>query len=532
MIAQDYIRFAAGRPFVQGLPDDQQRAVDEVFEVWSQKLARNALRQRYYDSKNSLKDLGISIPPPLAQNSEFTSVIGWAQKAVTALAVRSRFDGFVGEGADKVNEIFEHNGFRRAYKMGVISELVHSCAFVTTTQGVDGKPRISFYSALNAAAVWDFDKRRIKTGMTVLDVDRKNVPTGYVVFTDDLIMTFRRDEKYNWSVKLENNPMGRPLMEPFCYRQTLDRPFGSSRITRAVMSITDEAVRECVRESIGSEFNVAPQRWIMGADAELFKDVPQWQAYIGSFLAISRDENGDSPTVGQFAQGSMEPHISYMRSLAARFAGETSIPVSSLGIISDNPSSAEAIYAAKEDLVIEAEGLNEGNSESLRNVARMAVAIANGQSFDEVAAEDLAVTPKFMNPARPSVVSQADAMVKLVSIFPWLSESPVALEEVGFNEAQIERMMSDKRKKEAADAIKSLNAATDNRFASGSGFGDTRNFYRIASVVKDYKAGRQSRGQALRMLNMLGISDQEANDLLELDSRDLEEAAEQAAGAI
>lgn len=57
------------------------------------------------------------------------------------------------------------------------------------------------------------------------------------------------------------------------------------------------------------------------------------------------------PQFGQLTQGSMQPHIDYMRSLAVRFSGETNVSLSELGVVSDNPSSAEAIYAAKEALV-------------------------------------------------------------------------------------------------------------------------------------------------------------------------------------
>ena len=64
-----------------------------------------------------------------------------------------------------------------------------------------------------------------------------------------------------------------------------------------------------------------------------------------------------------------------MRSLAVRFSGETNVPVSELGVVSDNPSSAEAIYAAKEPLVIEAVNLNADNGEALRDVALMCLAL-------------------------------------------------------------------------------------------------------------------------------------------------------------
>ena len=60
-------------------------------------------------------------------------------------------------------------------------------------------------------------------------------------------------------------------MEPLVYRPSLDRPFGKSRITRAVMSITDSAVREALRTEVSAEFFTTPQKYLLGADEELFE---------------------------------------------------------------------------------------------------------------------------------------------------------------------------------------------------------------------------------------------------------------------
>ena len=44
----------------------------------------------------------------------------------------------------------------------------------------------------------------------------------------------------------------------------------------------------------------------------------------------------------------------------------------------------------------------------------------------------------------PSVVSQADAMLKMVQVIPWLGDSDVALEELGFSDDQMLRLRSDR----------------------------------------------------------------------------------------
>lgn len=295
-------------------------------------------------------------------------------------------------------------------------------------------------------------------------------------------------------------------MEPLAYRSTLERPFGRSRITRAVMSITDSAVRCALRSEVAAEFYTAPQKYILGADADAFGDKSRWEAYIGNWLLLTRDEEGEMPQVGQLSQSTMQPHIDYMRSLATRFSGETSVPVSELGIVQDNPSSAEAIYAAKETLVIEAENLNEDNGEGIKNIGLMAIALSQDKGLNELTDEERAISPRFKNPARPSLVSQADAIVKVIASIPWVAESRVALEELGFNEDQILRLESDKAKAQGQMLL------TDAAKTTGEFKGPT--MYETQSILKAYRAGTISRANALTLFGQIGVGESEAEKYL------------------
>ena len=470
-IIQSYDRLGGGvtKPKPAGLPEVYQKPFSDVFDTWNSHLARNRIRSRYYDGKNVLKDLGIAIPPSLRG---IETVVGWPQKAVDALAVRSRFDGFSGasDGLSTLDTVLAENNFVATYKQLVQSELIQSPAFVTITRGELGEPAvvISAYSSANAAALWDYRRKRVAYGLVVSDVDSAGRPTAYNFYTPDAVIPIVKISPAEWQVAdILWHSMGRPLIEPLVFRPTLDRPFGRSRVTRAVMSITDSAVRTALRSEIASEFFTTPQKYLLGVKDDLFagavtgddddepdaRPVTKWEAYIGNILAIPKDEDGDKPTVGQFTAASMQPHTDYMRSLAARFAGETSIPISSLGVVSDNPSSAEAIYAAKEDLIIEAEDLNELNARALRNVGLMALAITNNVPLANLDAQQRDIQPRFMNPARPSLVSQADAMTKQASVFPALVNTRVYWEELGYTHEQVDNIMTAVQAQQAADTV-------------------------------------------------------------------------------
>ena len=90
----------------------------------------------------------------------------------------------------------------------------------------------------------------------------------------------------------------------------------------------------------------------------------------------------------------------------------------------------------------------------------MALAVKDCTDYATVVGAGLAVQAKFRNPAMPSVVSQSDAMVKMISVLPWLAESDVALEELGFSDDQIQRLRSDRAKSQSRALVASATQGT------------------------------------------------------------------------
>lgn len=452
--------------YVENLPDMEREILTDLIDLWDAKLSRNQLRVQYYECKNKLKDLGIAIPPPL-KNVE--TVVGWAAAAVDVLAARSKFDSFTysGEENEQLSKIFGMNRFKLMYHQAVTSELIHSCSFITVSKGGRHEPEIvlNAYSALNAAAMWDDRGQRIKYGMTVVEIKRKPYetpqPTWVNLYTDEAVWEIRRDDGGTWHAECAPHNMERPLMEALVYSPTLDRPFGKSRISRAVMSTVDSAVRTALRSEVTSEFFTAPQKYLLGADDSVFESMSKWEAYIGNIIAFSENgETGEKPTFGQLSQGSMQPHSDYMRTLAAKFSGETHIPISELGVIHDNPSSADSIYAQKEPLIIDAEWLNETNGAALKSIAQMILAYTRDTSYWDVADEAYYINPRFKNPAMPSIASSADGMCKIVGAIPKVGTSDVALEYVGFDNEEIKRINHDNAKAEAQQALQAAMQST------------------------------------------------------------------------
>lgn len=452
-----------------GLTDDERGMLNELLLTWSRHYERNNLKYLYYDMKNVLHDMGIAIPPPL---KTFKTVVGWPSKAVDYLAERSIFEGFKFKNGvnDELDAIMKENDFGNLYPETLPSLLIASPSFLTVTKGGPGDPEvlISAYDSRVAAGIWDYRRRCIKCGMAVVDIDEKNgytKPTQVNLYTESQVIELYYHPNGRWTVERKSHSMGRPLMEPLRFKPTLARPFGRSRINRAVISITDSAVREALRSEVAAEFAAAPQKYVLGADDDTFDSKEKWEAYIGSIFAITSNEDGEIPHYGQLPQMSMQPHTEYMRELAARFSGETSVPMSSLGVVSDNPSSAEAMYAAKEDLVIVANNMNKVNGTALERIGAMVLATQKNVPLSELTDEDKTITASWHNPAMPSAVSQSDAIIKQVSALPWLAESDVVLEELGYSEDKIMRLRVDRERAQAREILAAAQLQVDQNAA-------------------------------------------------------------------
>ncbi|MDE5641085.1 MAG: phage portal protein [Bifidobacterium castoris] len=455
---------------VTGLDTDELALLDELIDVWNAKRVRNALKTQYADGKHKLEQIGFSIPPSMRSLQE---VVGWPEKAVRAHAERCMFDGFVSKHDSQdpfdLRRLMAENNFDNEIPMAIASSMIHSCAFISVVKGniSDGEPPIvvTATSAEWAAGLWNPRKRCLRGGIVIHKKDDYASPISLTLFTPDKTIDLQRsnaDGQWHVSGKPLVHGLHRVMMEVLAYRPTLDRPFGRSVISRPVMSITDDAVRTVLRSEVSAEFYSAPQWLLLGADPDSFTDddgnpIPVWEFVIGRLNMIGKDEDGDVPKLEQISQQSVQPHIEQMRELACRFAGETSVPVSSLGVVTDNPSSAEAMHAAEKDLCVDCAAATRVYGAALRRVAQDMILLRDGPSNDQETIDEFAsLSVRWRNPAMPSVIDAGDAMVKLIGAFPWLADTTVALEEVGFTDEQITRLLAEKRRNQAMGSLDQL----------------------------------------------------------------------------
>jgi hypothetical protein len=449
--------------FMTGVSELELDIIRGLLAVWRDKYPRNVIRSSYYDGKMALKPSG-NIPPEAF--ARIRAVLGWPEKSVSGLSQRTIFDGFVTPGQDQdpfeLNRILDENRFDLELPQTITSSLKHSCAFITTAKGdvASGEPAVLIMprSAEWSAATWDKRRRTTSAFLSISDVDEQGRPSAMDIYLPDAVLMCSRRPSGAWVADRRPNLLNEVLAEPVTYDPQLDRPFGRSRITRAVMSITDKALMNVVRTEIGADFYAAPRMLALGVAADAFTR-GKWQAAIDRWFAITRDEDGNLPTVSQLPQMTTQPLTDLHRLYASQFAGETGLPISSLGIVQDNPPSAEALYAAEKDLIVAARAATRGFGASLRQVARRTVLLRDGKSATST--ELSQIKANWLNPAFTSPVTAADALSKLVTVFPWLGDTEVALEYAGFSNAEVTRLLADKRRAQGSSTMQTLLAARE-----------------------------------------------------------------------
>jgi len=440
--------------FIAGVDDAELDVIRSLFVKWQAKYPRNVIRSEYFDMKVRVKPTG-NIPREAMARIE--AVSEWPEKAVTALAERSVFEGFVTPGGTQdpfaLSGLLSDNRFDLELPQAITSAYKHSCSFITTASGdvASGEPEVLVMAreAMWSSALWDSRRRVVSAAMAITGTDDTAQPSSMDVYLPYAVLSLTRRPSGSWVAERRANPLSEVLVEPLMYDPQLARPFGRSRISRAVMNITDRAMLTIVRSEIGSDFYAVPRTALLGVAEDAFK-AGKWQAAIDSFLAFTRDENGDAPEVRNLPQMTMQPLTDMYRMIATQFSGATGVPVSNLGIVTDNPPSAEALYADDRRLVNTARAQNRVLGSSLKRVAQRVVRLRDGVGMSD---ELRQIDTSWANPAFTSPATSADALVKLSAVFPWLSESEVALEFAGFSHAEITRLLSDKRRAQGGSVL-------------------------------------------------------------------------------
>ena len=350
--------------------------------------ARNDRLYRVYEGKVGLHNLPAYVPDRYK-----TMHLGcpWPEIAVQSVVERSRFGKFVfpegsEEAADKLSEIADRCDLAAGYQSGLTDALIAGVSFVAVVRDEVGAS-LRWHTARSAAGVWDYAHGRLKCGFAIVDRARKRsaasgdehtdtVPSKVDFYTERGCWELTRSGR-EWEAAWLPDDMGEPRMLALTFRPDGSHPLGRSRFTEPMRGIVQEYMANALNLHVASEYTALGQKWVTGlTDA-------QYDALAESKWKFNADN---------------------------------------VVLLTDNPSSAEAIYAENEPLVKKCEGFIEQAKVALGKVCLAAIATEEGTTYaDAEGTHDVSVL--FANPASPQMAQRTDASIKVSSVAPYFSET-------------------------------------------------------------------------------------------------------------
>jgi hypothetical protein len=177
-------------------------------------------------------------------------------------------------------------------------------------------------------------------------------------------------------------------------------------------------------------------------------------------IATETDESGDTRAeIKQLSGNTPQPFIEELRALACQFSGATGVPLNSLGIVQDNPSSAEAIGASREDIcLIAARDIHE-DKPVLRKVALAALSDQLNTTVDRLLDEhpELAdISARFASPMLRTPGELSNFVTQVSSVREGFGKTDYAARLLGVPDEELDGVKSDEVKAASSAAFSAM----------------------------------------------------------------------------
>ena len=147
---------------------------------------------------------------------------------------------------------------------------------------------------------------------------------------------------------------------------------------------------------------------------------------------------------------------------AAQLSGATGTPLNSLGIVQDNPSSAEAIGAAREDICLIAKRDIKADRPVLRKVALAALSVQLNTTVERLLADHPELhelSARFDSPVLHSYGEVANFVTQVNSVRDGFGKTDYAARLLGVPDEELEAVKSDEVRAASAAAFNAIFAA-------------------------------------------------------------------------
>lgn len=454
-----------------GLSSEAAWWANLLVDEYARHMPHNEMLRRYYDGRVKVSDYGVG--------AEITNdqTCHWPSKAVDALAERINFEGFsVPEGVDDeyraaLAAIEDANNFVNNYNRHLTPKLLYGCMAATVTRNTAGRAVVRFHSADTFTAIPSPDGKDgvVAAGLAIARMEftswsmGRPVPTVVNLHLPGNIVELRQVAAGNWVASDGLTAEMEPSLYVFKHNGTGTlNAFGRTRITSFVRTLTDDAIRCMWHMQISGAYYSIPKLIMLNLMPEQYEAVvsDKFKYQLDRVIATEVDESGETRTaIQQLSGNSPQPFVDELRALATQFSGATGVPLNSLGIVQDNPSSAEAIGAAREDICLVANRDINEDRPVLRTVALAALSVQRNTTIERLKAENPALVglyARFASPVLHTYGEVANFVTQVNSVRDGFGKTDYAARLLGVPDDELDAVKSDEVRASNAAAFSAI----------------------------------------------------------------------------
>lgn len=479
MITQPDPWIAVSRPVIDlsgvqqaaGMSDDVTWWAEQLVREYASHASHNELLRNYYDGIVSVSDYGVGAEIKNDQTCH------WPAKAVDALADRITFNGFtlpdeLDEAlSDALLRVEDNNNLANSYNEHLTPKLLYGCMAATVTRNKDGNAVVRFHSADTFTAIPSPDGKDgvVAAGLAIACMELTPWSSGFPVPTvvnlhlPGNVVEVRQVAAGQWVAEDGKTAEREPSLYVFKHDGTGTlNAFGRTRISRYVRTLTDDAIRCMWHMQISGAYYSIPKLIMLDLMPEQYEAVigNKFKYQLDRVIATETDESGDAHTsIQQLSGNSPQPFVDELRALACQFSGATGVPLNSLGIVQDNPSSAEAIGAAREDICLIAKRDIKADRPVLRKVMLAALSVEQNTTVARLLAEHpelRSLSARFDSPVLHSYGEIANFVTQVNSVRDGFGKTDYAARLLGVPDEEIEAVKSDETRAASALAFNAV----------------------------------------------------------------------------
>lgn len=458
-----------------GLSEDAAWWAELLVDEYRRHAGHNELLKRYYDGNVSVSDYGVGAEIENDQRCH------WPAKAVDALADRITFNGFTlpdgldEEIADALSSIERDNNLANSYNRHLTPKLLYGCMAATVTRNRQNREVVRFHSAETFTAIPSPDGKDgvVAAGLAIARMEYTSwsrirpVPTVVNLHLPNNVVEIRQVGPERWVAEDGRTMESEPSLYVFTHDGTGSlNAFGRTRISSFVRTLTDDAIRCMWHMQISGAYYSIPKLILLNLIPEQYDTVmnDKFKYQLDRVIATEVDESGDTSTsIQQLSGNSPQPFVDELRALAAQFSGVSGVPLNSLGIVQDNPSSAEAIGAAREDICLIANRDIKEDRPVLRRVALAALSVRLNTTVERLLDEHPELdelSARFESPVLHSYGEIANFVTQVSSVRDGFGKTDYAARLIGIPDEELDGVKSDEVRQASAAAFNALFSST------------------------------------------------------------------------